>query len=83
MNVEGRCLKKLESILEEFAACLTHLSSCWALLRELIRRDGITPTLVRVNHHLKETGLRLDFHFAPSRHSRGRTSRDCPSMHKH
>ncbi len=55
-SVEGRCLEKLESILEEYSACLTYAPTRWALVRELVRKDGVTPALARVNHHWKEGG---------------------------
>ncbi len=44
-SVEGRCLDKLESILEEYSACLTYAPTLWALLRELIRKDGVSAAL--------------------------------------
>ncbi len=82
-SVESRCLDKLESILVEYSACLTFAPTRWALVRELVRTDGITPALARVNHRLEGTGLRLDFHFAPTRPSAGRPSSSRPSTTEH
>ena len=74
VSVEGRCLVKLESICEEYSACLTYAPMRWALKRELFQKDGITPALARVNHCLEGLGLRLDLHFAPTRPSRRHTA---------
>ncbi len=82
-SVEGRCLEKAESILEEYSVCLTHAPTRWALLREIIRRDGVTPAIARVNHRLETIGLRLDFHFAPTRPSFGLPSSSIPSTQEH
>ncbi len=82
-SVESRCLEKLESILEEYSACLTYAPTRWALVRELVRKDGVTPALARVNHRLEGTGLKLDFHFAPTRPSLGRPSSSRPSTNEH
>ncbi len=73
-SVEGRCLDKLESVLEKYSACLTYAPTRWALLRELIRKDRVTPALSRVNHRQEGTEVRLDFHFTPKRPSHGRAS---------
>ncbi len=81
-SVEDRCLEKLESILEEYSACLTFAPTRWALVRELVHKDGVTPALVRVNHRLEGTGLRLDFHFAPTRPSPGLPSSSRPSTNE-
>ena len=82
-SVEDRCLEKLGSILEEYSACLTFAPTRWALMRELVRKDGVTPALSRVNHRLEGTGLRLDFHFAPTRPSHGQASSSRPSTTEH
>ena len=82
-SVEGRCLDKLESILEEYSACLTFTLTRWALVRELVQKDGIMPALARVSHRLEGTGLRLDFHFAPTRPSAGLPSSSRPSTNEH
>ncbi len=83
-SVEDRCLEKLESILEEYSACqLTYVSTRWALVRELVRKDGVSPALSRVNHRLEGAGLRLDFHFAPTRPSHGLPSSSRPSTNEH
>ncbi len=76
VSVEGRCLAKLESILEEYSAFLTYMPTRWAPMHELIQNDGITPALARVNHH-------LDFHFAPTRPSLGRMTYSSPSTEEH
>ena len=81
--MEDRCLEKLESILEEYSACLTYPLTRWALMKELVRKDRVTPALSRVNHRLEGTGLRLDFHFAPTTPSHGRASSSRPSMTEH
>ncbi len=83
VSVEGRCLEKAESILEEYSACLTHAPTHWALLREIIRRDGVTPAIARVNQRLKSVGLRLDFHFAPTKPSFGLSTCSRPSTREH
>ncbi len=83
MSVEGRCLEKAESILEEYSACLTHAPTRWALLRELIRWDGVTPALARINHRLEGIGLRLDFHFAPTKLLFGLSTCSRPSTREH
>ncbi len=82
-SVEDRCLEKLESILEEYSACLTFARTRWALVRELVRKDGVTSALARVNHRLEGTGLRLDFHFAPTRPCSGLPSLSIPSTNEH
>ncbi len=41
-SVEDRCLEKLESILEEYSACLTYAPTRWALMRELDQKDAVT-----------------------------------------
>ncbi len=82
-SVEDRCLEKLESILEEYSACLTFALTRWALVRELVRKDGVTPVLAQVNHRLEGTGLRLDFHFAPTRPSPRLPSSSRPSTNEH
>ncbi len=82
-SMDGRCLEKLESILEEYSAYLIYAPARWALMRELIQKDGISPALSRVNHQLEGTGLRLDFHFTPTKPSLGRTSCSRPSTEEH
>ncbi len=82
-SVEDHCLEKLESILEEYSACLTYAPTRWALVRELVRKDGVAPALARVNHRLEGTGLRLDFHFVPTRPSPGLPSSSRPSTNDH
>ncbi len=82
-SMEDHCLEKLESILKEYSACLTYAPTWWALVRELVRKDGVTPALARVNHRLKGTGLRPDFHFVPTRPSPGLPSSSRPSMNEH
>ena len=83
VSVEGHCLEKLESILEEYSACLIYAPTCWVFIRELVKKDRIMLALSRVNHSLEGTGLRLDFHFAPTRPSHGRASSGRPSMEEH
>ncbi len=84
VSVEGRCLEKSESILYEYFVCLTHAPTRWALLREIIRRDGVTPAIARVNHRLEAIGLRLDFYFALTRPSFGLPSSSSrPSTQEH
>ncbi len=48
-----------------------------------MQKDGVMPALSRVNHRLEGTGLRLDFHFAPTRPSHGRASSSRPSTTEH
>ncbi len=83
VSVEGRCIAKLENILEEFSACLTYAPTRWALMCKLSQRDEITPALARVNHQLERTGLRLDYHFAPTKPSHGRMTYTRPSTEEH
>ena len=63
VSVEGRCLVKVESILEEYSAYLTYEPKRWAIMCKLIQRDGIMQALERVNHCLKGKDRRLDLHF--------------------
>ncbi len=46
-SVEDRCLEKLESILEEYSACFTFAPTRWALVRELVRKDKVTPAATK------------------------------------
>ncbi len=62
---------------------LSYSLTRWALVRELVRKDGVTPALAQVNHRLERTGLRLDFHFAPTRPSLGHPSSSRPSTNEH
>ena len=52
-------------------------------MRELVRKDRVTPALARVNHRLEGTGLRLDFHFAQTRPSPGLPSSSRPFTNEH
>ncbi len=46
-RIEDHCLEKLESILEEYSDCLTFAPTRWGLMRELVRKDGVTLVLLR------------------------------------
>ncbi len=52
-------------------------------MRHIGGSGGIAPALARVNHRLEGTGLRLDFHFPPTKPSLGQTSSSRPPIEEH